>query len=622
MSASNAWPPKQLDQIRNRIDEWSAWWAGDRGMLESAGQAATSVHRTGLSGLLTAGWRKFWGAPAKDSSTEPKIKVHVPLAADIVRASSDLLFAEPPSITAEAPGALAEDADPADTVAHALWTAEADATTAHIGRYVDDGLISVFAGAAESCAALGGVFIRAAWDHETSRVFATRVDADAAIPEFRWGRLRRVTFWRTLAPIPGNGAVYRHLEVHEQIDLNAGDPESGRVAPERRMVGVIRHQLWQGKDADLGYAVPLTEHPATADIADLIDTDGDAISTMSPGLDVVYVPNVTPNALWRSDPVGANLGAADIAGSEDLLDRLDHVYSSLLREVDLAKARIVVPEYMIEDLGAGKGVGFDADREVWSPLPGATAPMSGQQPMNPQLFQPAIRVDDHIKIMQQLVEDILRSSGYSAATFGEDEGGAVTATEVNSKTNRSRSTRARKIRHWVPAVLELVRKMLAVDVELGRLARAFDSASELFAPEGVNPDLVTVVFPAPQQSPMELAQTVALLDQARAISTAMKVAMAHPDWDEAEVDAEVKAILAEQGEVLADPTEVGIENTTPALDPAQVKAAADAMGVLIRAGVDSDDAARRVGLDGLEFTGAMPTSLRLPERDAAGLEQL
>jgi len=48
---------------------------------------------------------------------------------------------------------------------------------------------------------------------------------------------------------------------------------------------------------------------------------------------------------------------------------------------------------------------------------------------------------------------------------------------------------------------------------------------------------------------------------------------------------------------------------------------ADALGVLIRAGVDPAEAARRVGLAGLAFTGAVPVSLRLPESDAAQLEQ-
>lgn len=45
-------------------------------------------------------------------------------------------------------------------------------------------------------------------------------------------------------------------------------------------------------------------------------------------------------------------------------------------------------------------------------------------------------------------------------------------------------------------------------------------------------------------------------------------------------------------------------------DPAVMRQKADALGVLIRAGVDPADAASRVGLSGLDFTGATPVALR------------
>ncbi len=54
-------------------------------------------------------------------------------------------------------------------------------------------------------------------------------------------------------------------------------------------------------------------------------------------------------------------------------------------------------------------------------------------------------------------------------------------------------------------------------------------------------------------------------------------------------------------------------------DAGAVKAKADALGVLIRAGVDPKVAAAQVGLD-VQFTGAVPVSLRLPEADAAKVE--
>ena len=41
-----------------------------------------------------------------------------------------------------------------------------------------------------------------------------------------------------------------------------------------------------------------------------------------------------------------------------------------------------------------------------------------------------------------------------------------------------------------------------------------------------------------------------------------------------------------------------------------MKAKADALGVLRRAGVDADDAARRVGLDGIKFIPGNPITIK------------
>lgn len=56
-------------------------------------------------------------------------------------------------------------------------------------------------------------------------------------------------------------------------------------------------------------------------------------------------------------------------------------------------------------------------------------------------------------------------------------------------------------------------------------------------------------------------------------------------------------------------------------DADDLKAKADALGSLIRAGVDPEAAAAMLGLEGLEFTGATPVSLRLPESQAEELEE-
>lgn len=87
------------------------------------------------------------------------------------------------------------------------------------------------------------------------------------------------------------------------------------------------------------------------------------------------------------------------------------------------------------------------------------------------------------------------------------------------------------------------------------------------------------------------------------------------DQRRARMAATAAALMAAPG------APAGPEAPSAAEDANATKAKADALGALIRAGVDPDDAARRVGLGGLTFTGAMPVSLRLPEHEAEDLEE-
>lgn len=80
---------------------------------------------------------------------------------------------------------------------------------------------------------------------------------------------------------------------------------------------------------------------------------------------------------------------------------------------------------------------------------------------------------------------------------------------------------------------------------------------------------------------------------------------------------QIKRVMAERRRTRVAGALSGLTAVADAVD---TKAKADAMGVLIRAGVAPDDAAQAVGLGGLAFTGAVPTSLRLPQVDASNLE--
>lgn len=95
-----------------------------------------------------------------------------------------------------------------------------------------------------------------------------------------------------------------------------------------------------------------------------------------------------------------------------------------------------------------------------------------------------------------------------------------------------------------------------------------------------------------------------------------------PGWTDQDV-ARAKALADQGGGLEALMRELaGGQTSAPAVDTDDIKERADAMGVLIRAGVAPDSAAGQVGLSGIEFTGAVPTSLRLPQTDASNLEQV
>jgi A118 family predicted phage portal protein len=501
-TGGGAWPPPAIADLLPTLDQWSAWYAGSVEGLTAAYGTSTAqrVDRTSQyrGGVVGAAARFFWGRPVGDL-TKPQTRLHVPIAADLCQTSADLLFADPPTISS-----------PDET------------TQERLAELVDEGLHSALAEAAEVSAALGGVYLRVTWDRGVSdRPFVTSVHADGAVPEFRYGRLSAVTFWHVVK-VEGQ-QIWRHLERHETTADG---------------IGVILHGLYQGGHGELGRPVPLTEHPSTAPLAALVDADS-SISTLSPGLAVVYIPNQRPQRRWRTHPLGRNLGRSDLDGVEPLMDALDETYSSWMRDLRLGKARILASESVLDNLGPGRGATFDTDQEVFSPLRVLTSRESNGLPIEQVQF--AIRVEEHARTAQQLTEDILRSVGYSTQTFGESQdGAAVTATEVHSRERRSFNTRDRKLRHWRPGAHALVTKLLAVDRAVFGTVVTTDGLEVAFN------DTV-------QDSPETLARTAQLLRQAEAASTRTLVELVHPDMEQTQIDEEVGRILVESGRAVPDP---------------------------------------------------------------------
>ncbi|WP_200308234.1 capsid protein [Streptomyces adelaidensis] len=496
------WPPIN-PAIRCALEDWSAWFSANPDRLAhryqnrhtdgsrfGAPQNRPSQYRGGLVGTVA---RWFWGEPTPLG--EKRANLHMPLAKDIARTSADLLFSEPPTLKAEN-----------------------KATQERLEQFMESGLKRTLIASGEASAALGGSYLRAVWDTDVRPgPWASLVQADGAHPEFAHGDiLKSVTFWRVLAS--DDQKVIRHLERHEP--------------------GVILHGVYEGTLDNLGKPVDLKAFPETEKLL--------PARTLPIGkrLACTYIPNSMIAPDWRDIPGAAGLGSSDYQGAETFLSAIDETYTSLMRDVRLARSRIIVPAGYLQSNGPGAGALWE-DREVYA---GMNIPPTEKQEIT--LNQFAIRIADHRATIEELVGKVIRNAGYSAGTFGDDDGGpAVTATEIKARQARSMSTRARKAELYAVGIADIVETLLMLE------------SSNLFTGiEKVAVERPDVIFADSVQDDIKtLAETAELLRRAEAASTETLVALTRPDLEEKDQREEVDRILKETGRLVADPVLTGAE---------------------------------------------------------------
>lgn len=518
---NTAWPPAELAPLRAKWAEWSAWYSNDVAGLSDVYTNDQPTYRDGvIKSTAKAVARFFWGEKRTDLTKPAERKLHIPVAADLCQASSDLLFAEAPTVRVDHEEQVAEDGT-------AAVPANVSTTRERLDEIAGPDFHKALASGAETAAALGGVYLRATWDTSIeSHPFVTVVDYDAAYPEFRWGRLIAVTFWRVVKT--SNQQVWRHLERHE---LDAFG------------IGVIFHGLYQGTATNLGTLVPLADDPSTEGIP--VDEES-KVSTLSPGLDVFHWENIAPNRTWRTHPLGKHLGRSDLDGLESLLDALDEAYTSLMRDIRLGKAMLIAPEYMLQNNGPGRGSSFEQN-EVYSTVK-VPPSVNGEGKLPVEMVQFDIRVADHEQTITLLWNQIIRSAGYSAQTFGEGGDVATTATEVFAKERRSGLTQGRKGRTVRPVLEALVMKLLQID------AVVFNSGADASLP------IMVELADGVKDDPEALARTAQLLFTAQSASVETRVRVINPGKDEPWIEAEVARILAETGvDPMADPDTIGLD---------------------------------------------------------------
>lgn len=525
------WPPEDFAKRALPVyDEIQAWWTGTPEALDayyrghSLGQnVGPAVHSWQYNGGV-AGWigRRFWGDPPPRGSATTRM--HLPLGADILQTSATLLFGEP--VAFAYPGKKVTAADGTVSTKESQTQGRASRLD-KIMNSEEQAMNHLVAG--ELQAAFGGVFGRIVCDPSIrDHAWIDFVDADRAVPEFIWGVLRAVTFWTDLEDEDGTDSVWRHLERHEP--------------------GVVYHGLYKGDENRLGMAMPLAANSQTAPLAARVNEQSAIPTGLDNELAVEYVPNMRPNPLWRSAPGLRDLGRPDLTQDViGLLHGLDETYTSLIRDVRLGRARLVVSGLTLKNRGPGRGQEFDLDDEVYEQIQG--------DPNNP-LFNATqfnIRVEEHLRIGDDLTHKAIRKAGYSPFSFGfGDDGVAMTATEVEAKASASFQTRKVKSRIWSTFFQRMVPRLLRID------------AANFVGESAPSEDDIEITWPAPvRDTDLVKAQTVAQWETAQAVSLETKVQYLHPDWDPERITEEIERIKDERAAAAPpDPFKVGEEGPT------------------------------------------------------------
>lgn len=501
------WPPPEWAPAAAEIHRAATWYEGDPEQLATLYGTGSERNRPSerSRGMVTRVKELFWSRPVTDSQT---VRMHLPAAGDVAMVAADMLFGEEPTLTIpEAHAELDDDGEPIEPTGD---TADAIVAQDRLAELVElDGITSTLIDAAEFASGLGAVYLRPTWDASVAdHPMLTIVNADHAVPEYQFGRLTAVTFWSVVFRTAA-GETWRHLERYDR--------------------GRIEHGLYIGSVQELGMRVDLREHQSTAALIGENGTDDDGNVRMPECLRDVLAVRCIENATNRKRQP---YGRSDTAGLESEMNALDEAWSSWMRDIRLGKARIMVPDQFLDRGGRGQGSTFDVDREVFSPLEVEPSQMTNA---GIQLIQPDIRTEAHANTVTELYLSIVRSAGYDPQSFGMGgDNGQATATEVRAKDGRSMRTNSRKQRRWARAIGDLGEMLLGLDAEL------YGWEGKAFRP--------TCTFVDPTEADVrERASTLNLVNLAQAASTAERVRILHPDWDEPQVKTEADLIAAELG---------------------------------------------------------------------------
>ena len=470
-----SWPPMDLE--RYKMKEYSAWYSGEAEVLADFYFSSDLKNYLNLN-YGTKNTNKFWGRQIKNNAS---YFLHVPIAGDISETSSTFLFGESPVIRFKSDSEEMKEAQ-----------SQLDDMLTKSGFY------NKLVEGAEVCSAIGGVYIKIAWDSELSEhPIPVIAQCEQAFPTFKFGKLVKVTL---VYEVYNDGStVYRLAETIEK--------------------GKITNELYKGSSDNLGHKASLSECEDTSYLKPEVET-ADVMTCF-------FVPNLLPNKLNRQSP----MGRSDYQGLETLMDALDEVFTAWMVDVQIARGKIHVPSGYLKQVNENGKKEYNIDTMMYEELD--VDPTAMTKPIEATQFE--IRAEQFEKTCLNLMDRIITSAGYSPQSFGLNIAGrAESGTALNVRERKTFGTTSKKQSFWEDAIKGLVASMCAI--KNAYLGGAF--VNEL--------DVNVAFIDSVSNNMAEVSSSVKTLADAKAISTDTKVRMVHPEWTEIQVQEEVERILNDE----------------------------------------------------------------------------
>lgn len=335
--------------------------------------------------------------------------------------------------------------------------------------------------AGELVAATGEIGVRIVKDDRVSRSVAviTAEPADRVIWAERHGRLT------------DGGAVVVEVEAENNVRYRL---------LEHHGPGYVRRALFKGGIDRLGTRVGLQSRPEFRDLRPYEET------------------GLSRPTLVRWKNVAD--GTADIAGLESILDAADEAET-----VFRVKSRASRPLTFAHRRLADKQGDADLDGVI---LLGddQVSPVEAPEELA-RVVQGRMESEDHERYVKHLRELALTGAGYSLSSWGLDHGGvAESGRALRLRQSRTLQTLAGKKRMAERAIAEIAE----ISLDLMRPGSRGDARVEVKLGTGMPEDR------------QDLAEELAMLRSADAISTRQAVRELHPDWTDAQVDEEARRI--------------------------------------------------------------------------------